>query len=168
MGDHTAMFDVARISQAGAGLLTGAALALKMRPTTGPSASTSKSYSSYSPDEREDEARLRISEVTQCRDQGTESPMEGLIFRFCTIRQPNGHTERDSIGIRSFSTLMLPFPPPPVSADTATSKSTRVTSRPQRLSASTYQPSCSCVLSSLRLARVPSASRMIPTLLSMR
>src|SRR5262249_11072170 len=165
MGDHTTMFDVARISQAGAGLLTGAALALKMRPTTGPSASTSKSSSSHSPDEREDEARLRISEVTQCRDQGTESA-DGRIDLLILHHQAT--TERDSIGIRSFSTLMLPFPPPPVSADTATSKSTRVTSRPARLSASTYQPSCSRVLSSLRLARVPSASRMIPTWLSMR
>src|SRR5262249_54029658 len=114
-----------------------AALALKMRPTTGPSASTSKSSSSHSPDEREDEARLRNQRghaVPEIRV--LNRPMEGLIFRFCTIRQPNGHTERDSIGIRSFSTLMLPFPPPPVSADTATSKSTRVTSRPPRLSAS--------------------------------
>src|SRR5215471_7817981 len=74
--------------------------------------------------EREDEARLR-ARSRSAEIRVLNRPMEGLIFRFCTIRQPNGHTERDSIGIRSFSTLMLPFPPPPVSADTATSKSAR-------------------------------------------
>jgi hypothetical protein len=42
-------------------LPTGAALALKMRPTTAPSASMSKSSSFHSPDGREAEARLRSS-----------------------------------------------------------------------------------------------------------
>jgi hypothetical protein len=40
---------------------TGDALALKMRPTTAPSTSTSKSSSFHSPDGRETDARLRIS-----------------------------------------------------------------------------------------------------------
>jgi hypothetical protein len=42
------------------GVPTGAAFALKMRPTTAPSASTSKPSSFHSPERREADARLRI------------------------------------------------------------------------------------------------------------
>jgi hypothetical protein len=43
------------------GVPTGAAFTLKMRPTTAPFASTSKSSSFNSPDGREADARFRIS-----------------------------------------------------------------------------------------------------------
>src|SRR5215468_6666468 len=43
------------------GAPTGAAAAFMIRPTTAPSASTSKSSSFHSPDVREADARLRIS-----------------------------------------------------------------------------------------------------------
>src|SRR5262249_20375524 len=50
------------------GVPTGAACTFMMRPTTAPSASTSKSSSFHSPEGRETEARLRISEDTMRGD----------------------------------------------------------------------------------------------------
>src|SRR5215831_8123876 len=53
---------------------TGAAAAFMMRPTTAPSASTSKSSSLHSPDEREAEARLRTrGDMPNSVDQSLET-----------------------------------------------------------------------------------------------
>src|SRR5262245_65682540 len=70
---------------------TGAACTFKMRPTTAPSASTSKSSSLHSPDGREAEARLSNSAVT-FPSAPPGDPLRPLAFR------PPPPPRRDPVG----------------------------------------------------------------------
>jgi hypothetical protein len=63
-------------------LPTGAALGLKIRPTTAPSARTPKSSSVHSPERRDADARLRIRPVTSATGPRVVLKSAGVIFHW--------------------------------------------------------------------------------------
>jgi hypothetical protein len=75
------------------GLPTGAALALKMRPTRAPSASTSKSSSFHSPDGRLAVARLRSSgDIITAEAVVVAALADAVVASAASQLSPSGHT----------------------------------------------------------------------------